>query len=300
VLSSLDVYGILANGITDKSIELGTDNKSEGDDSSLDTGHACRMVDSGKPGSDAFNLEHLPVLPNYTASKHDMRQKHCSSILPYTRTSLLSQNEDRKRNRENIDHSDPDESGDGDSLLTRWKVSAPLGGKTAPNSRYKRSRRSPLLTSEEGAEVKNDDGTDNISMDTDLASTARTTPALESVPLSESQQLIDADSDWEVRQIIGREDVDGVLHYLVDWVPTLLPKHSLGGLKEMVDKFEAQLRAQRPVKNGRGGPGLKRGKRAVVQADASGGPQQKRRRGRPRKQNAKLDINSELISLGES
>ena len=148
--------------------------------------------------------------------------------------------------------------------------------------------------------MKNDDGTDNISIDTDLASTARTTPVLESVPLSESQQLIDADSDWEVRQIIGREDVDGVLHYLVDWVPTLLPKHSLGGLKEMVDKFEAQLRAQRPVKNGRGGPGLKRGKRAVVQADASGGPQQKRRRGRPRKQNAKLDINSELISLGES
>jgi hypothetical protein len=91
-----------------------------------------------------------------------------------------------------------------------------------------------------------------------------------------------------------------VPHYLIDWVPTLLPKHSLENLKEIVDKFEAQLRAQRPVKNGRGGPGLKRGKRAVIQAGASGGPQQKRRRGRPRKQNARLDINSKLINLGEA
>jgi len=72
-MSSLDVYGILANNIIDKSIELNTDNKLKGDDNSLDTEYACRIVDSGKPGSDAFNLEHLPVLPNYTASEYDMR-----------------------------------------------------------------------------------------------------------------------------------------------------------------------------------------------------------------------------------
>lgn len=143
-------------------------------------------MDSGKPGSNAFNLEYLPMLPNYIASEHNIRQKYYSSILPYTRTSLLSQNKDKKHNRENINYSDPDESGDSDSLLTRWKVSAPLGGKTALNSRYKRSCRSPLLTLEEGAEVKNNDGTNNISIDTDLASMARTTPILESVPLLES------------------------------------------------------------------------------------------------------------------
>ena len=55
-----------------------------------------------------------------------------------------------------------------------------------------------------------------------------------------------------------------MLYYLVDWVPTLLLKHSLEGLKEIVNKFEAQLRAQRLVKNRQGGPGLKRGKRAVI------------------------------------
>jgi hypothetical protein len=180
------VYRILANGIINKLIKLGTNNKLKGDNSSLNTRHAYYIVDSGKLGSNAFNLEHLPLLPNYTASEYNMWQKYYSSILLYTRISLLSQNKDRKRNRENIDYRDPNESGDGDSLLTRWKVSAPLGGKTALNS-YKRSRYSPLLTLEEGAEVKNDDETNNISIDTNLASMARITPALKSVPLLESQ-----------------------------------------------------------------------------------------------------------------
>jgi hypothetical protein len=83
--------------------------------------------------------------------------------------------------------------------------------------------------------------------------------------------VIDADRDWEVRRIVGKEEVDGVLHCLVDWHPTLLPEHSLGYAEELVGKFEARLRAQREAKNGRGGQGLNRGERAVVEADASGG-----------------------------
>jgi hypothetical protein len=88
--------------------------------------------------------------------------------------------------------------------------------------------------------------------------------------------VIDADRDWEVRKIIGKENVDGVLHYLVDWYPTLQPENSLRHAKELVDKFEARLRAQREVKNGRGG-------RATANANASDG-QEKRLRGRPWKQ----------------
>jgi hypothetical protein len=98
VLSSLGaVHGILANGITDKPIELGSDNKPEDDDSNLDTGHARRIADSGQPGSDAFILEYPPVLSNRTANEHDdsdngidntksprtaKRRRPCSSILP--------------------------------------------------------------------------------------------------------------------------------------------------------------------------------------------------------------------------
>jgi hypothetical protein len=132
-----------------------------------------------------------------------------------------------------------------------------------------------------------DDATDGISTDSNLASTARTTHVLEDSLRTESQlclQVIDADRDWEIRKIVSKEVVDGVLHYLVDWHPTLPPVYSLGYAKELVDKFEARLRAQREANNGRGGQGLKRGERAVVEADASGGQQQKTPRGRPRKQ----------------
>jgi hypothetical protein len=55
----------------------------------------------------------------------------------------------------------------------------------------------------------------------------------------------------------------------------------LGHTKELVDKFEARLRAQRGAKNGRRGRGLKRGERVVVVADASGKTLQKIPRGRP-------------------
>ena len=103
------MYGILINNIINKSIKLSTDNKLKGDNNSLDTGYACRIIDSRKPGSDVFNLKHLPVLLNYTASEYNIRQKYYSSILPYIKTSLLSQNKDRKRSRENIDYRDLDE-----------------------------------------------------------------------------------------------------------------------------------------------------------------------------------------------
>jgi hypothetical protein len=72
-----------------------------------------------------------------------------------------------------------------------------------------------------------------------------------------------------------------VLHYLVNWSPTLEPKHSLVYVKELVDKFEARLRAKRRDKNKRGRLGLKQ---AVTEVDESSSQQQKKPRGRPQKQ----------------
>ncbi|KAH9203115.1 hypothetical protein DL95DRAFT_399665 [Leptodontidium sp. 2 PMI_412] len=97
-------------------------------------------------------------------------------------------------------------------------------------------------------------------------------------------QVIDADRYWEVRKIVGKEYINGVLHYWVDWYPTPEPEDSLEHAMELVDDFEAQLQGQCGVKAGRGRPGLKRGEREVVEVDASGGQQHKRPRGRPRKQ----------------
>jgi hypothetical protein len=118
-----------------------------------------------------------------------------------------------------------------------------LGGRIALNRRNKRPRRSPSTISEQDE----DDGTLSISADDKLA--------LESASPTEPQlvsQVIDADCDWEARKIAGKEDVDGVLHYVVDWYPTIMPGHSLGHAKEKVDKYEARIRVQRKVKNGRG------------------------------------------------
>jgi hypothetical protein len=36
--------------------------------------------------------------------------------------------------------------------------------------------------------------------------------------------VVGANEEWEIRDIIGKEDVDGVVHYLVEWNPTLVPK----------------------------------------------------------------------------
>jgi hypothetical protein len=94
-------------------------------------------------------------------------------------------------------------------------------------------------------------------------------------------QAIDDNQDWEVRKIIGKEDVKGVVHYLVEWCPTLVPENSLGNAKELVDEFEARVRAKREVKNRRGRLGMKR---AVTEVDESSSQQQKKPRGRPQKQ----------------
>ena len=57
--------------------------------------------------------------------------------------------------------------------------------------------------------------------------------------------MIIAKQDWEVRKIIGKEDISGVLHYLVEWSPTLAPGHLLGHAKELVDKFKVEYGAGR-------------------------------------------------------
>jgi hypothetical protein len=59
-------------------------------------------------------------------------------------------------------------------------------------------------------------------------------------------------------------------------VPDLEPQHSLGHAKELGDKFEALLRAHCGGKSGREGLGLKTKKQAAVEANASGGQQQRK------------------------
>jgi hypothetical protein len=52
-------------------------------------------------------------------------------------------------------------------------------------------------------------------------------------------QVVDANLDWDVRDILSKKVVNGAVHYLVDWRPTLVPEDVLGNAKELVDEFEA-------------------------------------------------------------
>jgi hypothetical protein len=100
-------------------------------------------------------------------------------------------------------------------------------------------------------------------------------------------EVTDGKLEWEIRDIIGKEVVDGEVHYLVEWSATLMPKCELGKAKGLVDKFEARLRAQCRQRGGkrRGRlPPRKAGKQAIAGAYATGETQQKKGRGRPRKQ----------------
>jgi hypothetical protein len=64
-------------------------------------------------------------------------------------------------------------------------------------------------------------------------------------------EVADDMQEWEIRDIISKEDVDGVPHYLVEWKPTLVPKYELKKAKGLVDKFEARLRAQGRQRGGK-------------------------------------------------
>ena len=102
-------------------------------------------------------------------------------------------------------------------------------------------------------------------------------------------QVVVADDkqEWEICDIIGKEDVDGVPHYWVQWSVTLVPKSEMGKARALVARFEAGLRAQRKQKGGKGRGRLlpsKAGKQAAAGVRATGQTQEKKRRGRPRKQ----------------
>jgi hypothetical protein len=80
------------------------------------------------------------------------------------------------------------------------------------------------------------------------ASTFGRTASMTSIPndLAEPQAVVEANDkqEWEICDIIGKEDIDGIVYYWVDWSATLVPKYELKKAKALVDKFEARLRAQ--------------------------------------------------------
>jgi hypothetical protein len=100
--------------------------------------------------------------------------------------------------------------------------------------------------------------------------TSAASATLRSTKLGKPQlvdRVTDAGQEWEICSIIGRQKVDGVVQYWVEWEPMWMPESELIGARELVDEFEAQL--QVPCENK-----IKQGK-----ADDTCKTQPKRQRG---------------------
>jgi hypothetical protein len=165
-----------------------------------------------------------------------------------------------------------------------------------------------------GNELEHDDAIDSCPKEDTIMSTPQPAKAAvicqesvmamdsQSAPLAESpltiptpdgpempEQAVDVANDkqeWEICDIIGKEDVDGVPHYCVQWSATLVPKCEMGKAKALIARFEAGLRAQHKQRKQKGGKGRGRpfpsrvGKQARTRA--TGDTQQKKGQGRPR------------------
>jgi hypothetical protein len=94
-------------------------------------------------------------------------------------------------------------------------------------------------------------------------------------------QVEDSYREREFHNIIGKEYIDGEVHYLVDWVPTLVRGYVLrkAQAQPLISRFEARCQAQKE-KWKREGSDRPKGFEA---ADGTRQRRQRRQRGRPRK-----------------
>src|ERR1700733_6287400 len=88
--------------------------------------------------------------------------------------------------------------------------------------------------------------------------------------------VADNKQEWEIYDIVGKEDVDGVLHYWVQWSVTLVPKYEMGKARDLVARFEAGLRAQHKEK-GKKGRGRLLPSKATAGVHPTGQRQEKKR-----------------------
>jgi len=162
--------------------------------------------------------------------------------------------------------------------------------------------------SENPAGLDTDDDAATL-MDVEPSDRAEGVSAPESFHVAKLQSIIpreQGDQEHEINDIIGKEEVNGEVYYLVAWTPTLVPLSALGKASDLVGKFEGGLPRQRPhakgrrkqMRSGRGHqaitealptpqkpPRLLRLLAATKQAQRGTPPKiQKPKRGRPRKQ----------------
>lgn len=237
---------------------LGSDDEPEDGDDDLDKAHAPIAVDGEERDHAALDLEISPSpfsssadqvedggidegdndTGNNVSLRGAKRQRSrpagCEPNLHHTSTPPLSHHENGESNTANSCSTCSDDSGSDSFLLKRGKLSDfPNSGTTSSshNGQPPCSLLPPALKESE----KPGDGIDvstSLPVEDNLTSAATTMPELSvsgSVRMAQlSPELAYSSQDWEVREVIGKEYIDGVLHYMVEWCPTLVPEHSLG------------------------------------------------------------------------
>lgn len=304
---------MLTHAFTEKPIVLGSGDEPEDEDDDLDKAHAPIVVGGEQQDHDALDLD-IPPSPFGTSvdqvedggfdggdsdighnipprgAKRQRSGSHlCGPNLHHTGMPPLSHHEDGESNLANACWTCSDNSG-GDRILSkRRKLPDSMNIRTTSSSHDAQSPHylSPALGESEKQENDERDVSTNLPVEDNLTSTPRTTPELSVCGYPRkpqlSPELADPAQDWEVSEIIGKEYINGEVHYMVKWSPTLEPASSLEHAKELVDEFEARLRALHSGKGRRVGSLAKQGRPAIKKGNIIGAKQQQRPRGQPRK-----------------
>lgn len=87
--------------------------------------------------------------------------------------------------------------------------------------------------------------------------------------------LVAGDGDWEITALTGKEIIAGVVHYLVQWKPTLVPVNEIDA-PELIGEFEIKFGTHR-------NQSVQEGRIAKKRSPKHGKDKNARSRGRPRK-----------------
>ncbi|KAI9765892.1 MAG: hypothetical protein M1840_007033 [Geoglossum simile] len=65
---------------------------------------------------------------------------------------------------------------------------------------------------------------------------------------AQSVARVGGNGEWGIHGIIGKEVIDSVVYYCVDWQPTMLPLNQLKGARRLIQEFEEKQRRRRKQK----------------------------------------------------
>ncbi|KAH7111913.1 hypothetical protein B0J13DRAFT_614074 [Dactylonectria estremocensis] len=126
-------------------------------------------------------------------------------------------------------------------------ISQPINTKNVNKTLVPRSAR-PATDTTDGEEIASMDQDFDSSISVSTTATYATSEHIEAAAAVSNIEM-----EWEIDgDLMGKEVIDGVVHYLVPWKPTLVPEHEISA-PELIRSFEKkfQVRTYKQVKGAR-------------------------------------------------